>query len=101
MRMIMQVRIPHEEFNAAIREGKIEQTLKRILEETKPEAVYFTEYEGQRGAIMIIDLKDQSDVPRYAEPWFLSFNADVEFHVAMTPDDLGKAGLGKLGKKWS
>jgi hypothetical protein len=101
MRMIMQVRIPHEEFNAAIRNGQIEQTLKRILDETKPEAVYFTEYEGQRGAIMVVDLKDQSDVPKYAEPWFLSFNADVEFHVAMTPDDLGKAGLDVLGKKWS
>jgi hypothetical protein len=101
MRMIMQVRIPHEEFNAAVREGKVEQILKRILEETKPEAVYFTEYEGQRGAIMAINLKDQSEIPRYAEPWFLSFNADVEFHVAMTPEDLGRAGLDALGKKWA
>lgn len=101
MRMIMQVRIPNEEFNAAVRKGKAGQMLKHILDETKPEAVYFTEYEGQRGAIMIIDLKDQSDVPKYAEPWFLSFNADVEFHIAMTPDDLGKAGLDMLGKKWA
>ncbi len=101
MRMIMQVRIPHEEFNAAVREGKAGQMLKRILDETKPEAVYFTEYEGQRGAIMIINLKDQSNIPMYAEPWFLSFNADVEFHVAMTPDGLGKGGLDRLGKKWA
>ena len=101
MRMIMQVRLPHEEFNEAVREGTVEQTLKRILDETKPEAVYFTEYEGLRGAIMVIDLKDQSEVPKFAEPWFLSFNADVEFHIAMTPDDLGKAGLDMLGKKWA
>jgi hypothetical protein len=101
MRMIIQVKIPHEEFNAAVRDGTVEKKLKQIIEETKPEAVYFTEYEGQRGAIMVADLKDQSSVPMYAEPWFLLFNADVEFHVAMTPDDLGRAGLDLLGKKWS
>jgi hypothetical protein len=101
MRMIMQVRIPHEEFNAAVREGRAEQKLKHILEETKPEALYFTEYNGQRGAIMIINLNDQSQVPMFAEPWFLEFNADVEFHVAMTPEDLGKSGLDGLGKKWA
>ena len=75
--------------------------MNRILEEAKAEAVYFTEYDGQRSAIMIIDLADPSKVPTFAEPWFLAFNADVEFHVVMTPDDLGRAGLDALGKKWS
>jgi hypothetical protein len=28
------------------------------------------------------------------------FNADVEFHIVMTPDDLRKSGLETLGKKW-
>lgn len=101
MRMIMQVRIPHEEFNELVRKGKIEQKLKSILDEIKPEAAYFVEYEGQRGAIIVIDIKDQSEFPRFAEPWFLSFNADVEFHAAMTPEDLGKAGLTQLAKKWA
>lgn len=27
--------------------------------------------------------------------------ADVEFHVVMTPDDLKRAGLETLGKKWA
>jgi len=100
MRMIMQVRIPHETFNAAIKDGSVEKKMARILEETKPESAYFTEYQGHRGAIMIIDLSDPSKVPFYAEPWFLAFNADVEFHVVMSPEDLGKAGLGALGSKW-
>ncbi len=101
MRMLLQVKIPHQEFNAAVRDGSVEGKMKQILEATKPEAVYFTEYDGHRGAIMIINIKDSSEVPKFAEPWFLSFNADVQFHIVMTPEELGRAGLEKLGKKWS
>ena len=72
-----------------------------ILEDTKPEAVYFTEYNGRRGAIMIVDVAEPSKVPALAEPWFLSFNADVEVHIVMSPDDLGRAGLDAIGKKWA
>ena len=75
--------------------------MKRILDELKPEAVYFTEYGGHRGAIMIINVDDPLKVPTYAEPWFLTFNADCEFHIVMTPEDLAKAGRDRLGKKWS
>jgi hypothetical protein len=75
--------------------------LSRILEETKPEAVYFTEYDGRRGAVMIVDVADPSKIPAFAEPWFLTFNADVQFHAVMTPDDLKRAGLEALGTKWA
>jgi hypothetical protein len=99
--MLLQVRIPHAEFNVAVRDGSAEKKIKQILEQTKPEAVYFTEYDGRRGAIMIINIDDPSEVPKFSEPWFLSFNADVQFHIVMTPEELGRAGLEKLGKKWS
>ena len=101
MRMLLKVKIPHEEFNQAVRDGTAGLKVRRILKDSKPEAVYFTEHNGQRGAILIVDLPDPSMVPAFAEPWFLSFNADVEFHIVMTPDDLRRAGLEELGKKWS
>ncbi len=101
MRMLLHVRIPHAEFNAAVRDGSVVRKMKQILEQTKAEAVYFTEYEGRRGAIMIINIDDPSEVPKFAEPWFLSFNADVQFHIVMTPEELERSGLEKLGKKWS
>jgi hypothetical protein len=96
----MQVRIPHETFNAAVRDGSAEQKMARILEDAKPEAAYFTEYDGHRGGILIVDVADPSKVPALAEPWFLAFSADVEFHVVMSPDELRKAGLGAIGKTW-
>ncbi len=49
---------------------------------------------------MIANLDDASQIPSYAEPWFLAFNARVEFHPVMTPEDLGRAGLDALGKTW-
>jgi hypothetical protein len=101
MRFLLNVLIPHEAFNAAVRDGSVGAKLKRILDDNKPEAVYFSEHHGHRGALLVVDLADASKIPALAEPWFMTFNARVEFHVAMTPEDLGKAGLEELGKKWA
>lgn len=100
MRMLLNVVIPHEPFNTAVRKGTAGATIKRILDETKPEAVYFTELDGTRGAVMIINVDSPLQLPSLAEPWFLNFNADCKFRVVMTPEELGKAGLDELGKKW-
>ncbi len=99
--MLLNVKIPHEEFNKAVSDGSVGNKMRRILEDAKPEAVYFTEQNGQRGAILIINMEDPSQVPAFAEPWFLAFKANVEFRVVMSPDDLQRAGLEELGKKWS
>jgi hypothetical protein len=101
MRILLNVKIPHQPFNAAVKDGTAGSKLSRILEAIKPEAVYFTEQNGQRGAVLIVDLPDPSKIPALAEPWFLTFQADVEFRVVMSPDDLKQAGLDDLGKKWS
>ena len=101
MKMMMHAKICTETFNAAVRDGSAGAKLNRILEETRPEAVYFMACEGHRTAVMIVDLPDASKIPALAEPWFLTFNADVDFAPFMTPDDLKRAGLEALGKKWA
>lgn len=101
MRMMMQIRMPIEPFNTAVRNGTAGSKIRSILEELKPEAAYFGTKNGQRGGILIINLESPSDIPRFAEPFFLNFNAEVDFQPAMTPEDLGRAGLDALGKKWS
>jgi hypothetical protein len=101
MRMIMMVQLPIEPFNTAVRNGTASAKMKHILEAIKPEHAWFGEQDGKRGGILIVNLESPSDVPRLAEPWFLTFNAEVEFRVAMTPEDLAHADLGGLGKKWA
>jgi hypothetical protein len=98
--MLLNITIPHEPFNTFVRDGSVGQKLSRIIDEIKPEAIYFTEKDGGRGAVTIVEMSDPSMVPALAEPWFLTFNAQVEFRVVMSPADLQKAGLDDLGKKW-
>jgi hypothetical protein len=90
MRVMMKVTIPAEAGNAAVRSGTLGSTIKGILEELHPEAVYFTDYDGQRTGFMFLDMKDNNDVIRAAEPWFLAFDADVEIKLVMSPEDLMK-----------
>ena len=98
--MMMMVEFPLEPFNSAVRNGTAGATMKKILDDAKPEAAYFGERDGKRGGVLIVDVAKPSDVPRLAEPWFLSFNAEVRFRVVMTPEDLAQADLNALGKKW-
>jgi len=100
MRTLMFVRMPLEPFNTAVRNGSAGTTIKKILDDAKPEAVYFTETDGCRSGIVVIDIPKPSDLPRFSEPWFLHFNAEVKFRIAMTPEDLMQADLPGLGKKW-
>jgi len=100
MRIILQVKTPNEPFNTYVKDGSAGKRIQKILEETKPEAAYFTEIDGQRSAILIVDLADASEIPSLAEPWFLTFNATCEIRVAMTPEDLGKSGIDTIGKRW-
>ena len=100
MRMLMHVHLPHEPFNTFVRDGTAGNKLQAILGEQKPEAVYFSEQHGTRSIMLVVDLESSSQIPFFGEPWFLTFEADCEFRVAMTPEDLGAAGLDGLGAKW-
>lgn len=101
MKMLLTVEFPLEPFNSLVRSGKAGETIERILKSIKPETAYFTEQDGKRGGIFVVDVKTPSDVPFFAEPFFLNFQAACKFRILMSPEDLQKAGLDKLGKKWA
>ena len=100
MRFMIRVSIPPKKFNEAVRDGTAGAKIGKILNDLKPESANFLADRGKRGGILIADLKSASEIPRYAEPWFLYFDAEVEFLPIMSPEDLQKAGIEKLGKKW-
>ena len=101
MKMLLDVTFPHEPFNSLVRKGVAGKKIADVMEAIKPEAAYFSEREGKRGVYMIVDVADPSKIPGLAEPLFLTFDADVKLRIVMTPDELKKAGLDALGKKWA
>lgn len=92
MRFLVKVTLPVEAANEVIKAGKLGAVMQSILADLKPEAAYFAEENGKRTCFVFCDLQDPSQIPAVAEPFFLAFNASVEFHPAMTPADLTKAG---------
>jgi hypothetical protein len=100
MRMLVDIQMPLEPFNARVKDGTAGQIIQSILAELKPEAAYFAERDGKRGGTLVLDLADVSRLPSIAEPFFLHFNASVSVHPCMTPEDLAKAGLDDIGKKY-
>lgn len=101
MKMLLDVTIPHEPFNTLAREGIVGRKIGGILEALKPEAAYFTSQNGKRGAILVVELADPTKIPSLAEPFFLTFNADVSFRPFMSPEDLKSGGLDALAEKWA
>ena len=101
MKMLLTVAIPHEPFNSLVKSGKAGGILGKILDAIRPEAAYFTEQDGTRGGIFVVDVQKPSDVPSIAEPFFLNFQASCKFRILMSPEDLQKAGLEEIGKKWA
>ena len=103
MRFLLKVNIPVETGNAAVKAGTLGTTIQSILADLKPEAVYFTDNDGQRTGYLFLDMQEASQIPAIAEPWFLAFDASIEMHPVMVPADLVKAEslIEKVAKKYA
>jgi hypothetical protein len=102
MKYIMIVRMGQERGNEVLRDPQFGHKMSDLLAEIKAEAAYFTTIEGQRGAYIVVNMNDASDIPAIAEPFFLWLDADIDWVPVMLPSDLAKAGpaIGAAVKKW-
>ena len=90
MRTLLKVTMDVTASNKAIMDGSLPKIIQATIEKIKPEASYFTAIDGCRSCLMVFDLKDSSEIPVIAEPFFLSLNAKVDFSPVMNADDLKK-----------
>jgi hypothetical protein len=88
MRMLLTVQMEVEAGNRAIRDGSLPQVLERAMQDLQPEAAYFTARDGKRTGYIVFDLKDPSDIPAIAEPFFMGVNASIDMTPVMTPQDV-------------
>ena len=71
-----------------------------ILNRKRP--ISFADDNGKRSGSIVFDMKDSSQIPAVAEPWFLAFNAKISLRPVMNPQDLAKAGpsIGKAAQQY-
>ena len=102
MKYIMKLRMNLEKGNEEISDPQFGHKMNELLTEIKAEAAYFTTICGQRGAFIVVNLNDASEIPAIAEPFFLWLKADIDFYPVMKPEDLAKAGtsIGAAVQKW-
>lgn len=92
--------MPLEPFNSLVKQGTVGKVLGKIMEDLKPEAAYFTLEDGKRSALMVININKPGDYVKYAEPFFLQFNAQVKYDIVMSPEELRASGIEEMGKKY-
>jgi hypothetical protein len=90
MRMLLKVQMDVEAGNRAIRDGSWGQTMERMLPLLQPEAAYFTALDGKRTALIVFDLKEPSQIPAIAEPFFMAVDASIDLAPVMTAEDVQK-----------
>jgi hypothetical protein len=78
MWFLLEVNTPSAAGNAAAKAGKLGETIQSIPADLKPEAVYFTDSDGQRRAFIFLDMRDASHMPAVAEPWLLAFTPTLK-----------------------
>ena len=103
MKFIMKMKMASgESGNAQLKDPMFGKKMHDLLAEVKAEAAYFTTFCGDRGAFIIVNMDDASQMPAIAEPFFLWLKAEISWYPVMTPEDLGKAApsIAAAVKKW-
>ncbi len=102
MRFLLIITPCHQTANKLAAENKLAETVRGIIAEQKPEAVYFGPTDGQRTAYVVLNITDPSELPKFSEPWFLALGAKIVWIPVMNGADLEKAGpdIQQAAQKW-
>ncbi|MGE5420838.1 MAG: DUF3303 family protein [Chloroflexota bacterium] len=102
MKYLMRVKMSKDSGNRNLIDPEFGKKMREMLTEVKAENAYFTTIDGCRGAFIVVNIDNPSQIPAIAEPFFLWLNAEIDFYPVMSPDDLEKAApaIEKAVKKW-
>ena len=91
MRMMLRLQVPAEAGSQAMRAGRIGPLMQDLMKRVQPEAAYFHEQNGMRGASIVFDLASPALMPAIAEPLYQELGATVEFLPVMNMEDMQQA----------
>lgn len=91
MRFLIIARAPTEKTNTLIKEGRFPQTFQSIMADLQPEAAYFTAVDGARGAYVVVNVDDPSELASKTETLLQGLGAEIQIQFVWTPEDVQEA----------
>ncbi|MFN7924424.1 MAG: hypothetical protein U0Q16_30250 [Bryobacteraceae bacterium] len=89
MHWMMRAQLPTGPGNEAVVSGNLAKTIQAFIAAHKPDSAYFLTEDGMRTARFVVAVTDPSQMPAFAEPFFL-LGASVQFYPVMTGEDLAR-----------
>jgi hypothetical protein len=80
--------MPTEFGNKLLQDPNFPKKLEGVISQIKPEAVYFTPIDGERGIYMIVDLPSADMIATISEPLWMMFNCKLDLQPLMEMKDL-------------
>jgi len=78
--------IPTTAGNKAVKDPNFLKTIEDYTKKYNCEAAYFTEVNGNRTFVFVLDLPSPDMIPAIVEPLFQGFDANVEIHPTVNLD---------------
>lgn len=102
MRFLVKATLPNEAGNALVRNPNMASQMEAVMGDLRPKAAYFTIDQGQRTAYFVVNMESATDLPRIAEPLWLSWKADVTVSPVFLPEEMEAAmpAIGEIIKKY-
>jgi hypothetical protein len=97
MKFLLRLRMPTEHGNKMLQDPNFPKKLEGILNQIKPEAVYFSPMDGERGIYLVVNLPSADMIATIVEPLWMTFNCKLDLEPLMELADLQK-GLQNLKK---
>ena len=88
MKFLLRLHMPTEYGNKMLQDPNFPKILEGVLNQIKPEAVYFTPFEGERGIYMIVNLSSADMIATISEPLWNTFNCKLDLQPVMELKDL-------------
>lgn len=87
MRVLVRAMIPTTAGNKMVKDPNFLKTIEDFTKKFNCEVAYFTEVNGNRTRVFILDLPSSVMIQAIVEPLFQEFDTNVEIHPAMNLDD--------------
>jgi hypothetical protein len=102
MRYLIKMDFPNEAGNKLVGDPKFGEKMQALLKEMKAETAYFAPVNVHRGAYIVVNIDDASQIAAMVEPLFQWLKANVKMIPVMLLQDLAKAGpaIGAAAQNW-